>query len=309
MLMKFFVAACVAVLIGVLPVASASAQSELAQSELAQSELAQSELAQSESTQAESAQSEETQGEAESGSEQSDQQQAENGGTSETLSPPRIKRRFFIRNEFRQRKDGTYINITEPLYDLPLTDKLGLRIQVPYVINNPPDAPSVNGLGDITSVFFYRYLRSGGASYFLSLDTRWNTAANRKTGVGNTLVAPGWFATINLPKYDTILFPAVQSFVSVDKDEDREEINYTVLKLRFLTKLENRFYTFVEPLIYFDHEDDEYDSTGTLEVEVGRFANRQTMIYARPGVGLWGNTGSPYLFEWNFEIGYRYFFK
>ena len=307
--MKFSVAACLAALIGVLPVASASAQSELTQSELTQSELTQSELAQSELAQSEQAQSESAQGEAESGSEQSDQQQAENGGTSETLSPPRIKRRFFIRNEFRQRKDGTYINITEPLYDLPLTDKLGLRIQVPYVINNPPDAPSVNGLGDITTVFFYRYLRSGGGSYFLSLDTRWNTAANPKTGVGNTLVAPGWFATINLPKYDTLLFPAVQSFVSVDKDDDREEINYTVFKLRFLTKLENRYYTFVEPLIYFDHEDDEYDSTGTLEVEVGRFANKQTMIYARPGVGLWGNTGSPYLFEWNFEIGYRYFFK
>ncbi|UCH48748.1 MAG: hypothetical protein JSU95_02800 [Betaproteobacteria bacterium] len=329
MTMRFIVAVFVGLLYGLMPAASASAQSELAQSELAQSELAQSELAQSEqaqselaqseqaqsesvqseSVQSESAQSEQPQGEAESDSEQSEGQRAQNESIAETVSPARIKPRFFIRNEFRQRKDGTHINITEPLYDLPLTDKLGLRIQVPYVVNNPPDEPSVNGLGDITTVFFYRYLRSASGSYFLSLDTRWNTAANRKTGVGNTLVAPGWFASINLPKYDTILFPAVQSFVSVDKDEDREEINYTVLKLRFLTKLENRFYTFVEPLIYFDHEDDEYDSTGTLEVEIGRFANKQTMIYARPGVGLWGNTGSPYLFEWNFEIGYRYFFK
>jgi hypothetical protein len=285
-------------LIGVLPVASASAQSELAQSELAQSE----------STQAESAQSEETQGEAESVSEPSEQQQGEGGGISETVSPAKAKARFFIRNEFRQRKDGTHINITEPLYDLPLTDKLVLRTQVPYVINNPPDEPSVDGLGDITTVLYYRYHRGGGKSYFVALDTRWNTASSRKTGVGNTLVAPTWFASINLPKYDTILFPMVQSFISVDHDPDREEINYAVFKGRFLTKLENRYYTFVEPLIYVDYEDDN-DTTGTLEVEVGRFVNKQTMLYARPGVGLWGNTGSPYLCEWNFEIGYRYFFK
>ena len=61
-------------------------------------------------------------------------------------------------------------------------------------------------------------------------------------------------------------------------------------------------------LVYFDHKTNN-ESTGTLEVELGRFVIKQTMLYARPGAGLWGNTGSPFLFEWNFEIGYRYFFK
>ncbi|UCD67915.1 MAG: hypothetical protein JSW48_14085 [Betaproteobacteria bacterium] len=267
--MKFIVAVSVSLVFGVMPVTFALAQSERAQSEHKRS-----------------------------GEE----------GISETVSPARAKARFFIRNEFRQREDGAHINITEPLYDLPLTDKLVLRTQVPYVINNRPDEPSINGLGDITTNLYYRYFRGGGKSYFIALETRWNTAANRRTGAGNTLVAPTWFASINLPEYDTILFPMVQTFVSVDSDEGREEINYTVLKGRFLTKLENRYYTFVEPLIYFDHEDDN-DTTGTLEVEVGRFVNAQTMLYARPGVGLWGNTGSPLLFEWNFELGYRYFFK
>jgi hypothetical protein len=35
----------------------------------------------------------------------------------------------------------------------------------------------------------------------------------------------------------------------------------------------------------------------------------QTMASVRPGVGLWGETDSPYLFEWNFEVGMRYFFR
>lgn len=239
---------------------------------------------------------------------QSKDTKAESGGVSESLIPAKAKPRFFIRNEFREREDGAQINITEPLYDLPLTDNLVLRTQLPYVINNQNDGPTTSGLGDITTALVYRYYKGGGKSYFAGLDARWNTASKRTLGVGNTLVAPTWAATISVPEYNTILFPLVQTFFSVDHDDDRKEINYTVLKGRFLTKLENRYYTFVEPLIYFDHEDSD-DSTGTLEVELGRFVNKQTMVYVRPGAGLWGNTGSPYLYKWNFEIGYRYFFK
>lgn len=239
---------------------------------------------------------------------QSKESEADSGSLSEMVNPEKAKPRFFLRNEFRQRKDDTQINITEALYDLPLTDKLVLRTLVPYVINNPPDASSTNGLGDITNLLYYRYQTNDGKSYFVGLEARWNTAANSKLGVGNTLVAPTWFASINVPEYNTILFPLAQTFISVDRDNGREEINYTVLKGRFLTKLQNRYYVFVEPLVYFDHEDDN-DTTGTLEVELGRFVNKQTMLYARPGAGLWGNTESTFLFDWNFEIGYRYFFK
>ncbi len=237
---------------------------------------------------------------------QSGQSQQGDSDISKTVSPDKAKPRFFIRNEFRQRKDDTYINILEPLYDLPLSDDLVLRTQVPYVNNNPPDEPSTNGLGDITNVLFYRYRSGGGRNYFLGLEARWNTAASAKLGVGNTLLAPTWFASINLPEQKTILFPLAQTFISVDHDDDREEVNYTVLKPRFLTKLQNRFYIFGEPLIYFDHED-QNDTTGVLELELGRFVNPKTMLYVRPGAGLWGNTGSPYLFEWNFEVGARFF--
>lgn len=234
-----------------------------------------------------------------------------NGGSqdiSKAVNPSKSRSVFFLRNEFRERRDGTQINILEGLYDLPLTDNLVLRTQVPYVTNNPLDGGTTSGLGDITNVLSYRYKSGGGNSYFAALETRWNTADKPSLGVGNTLVAPTWFAAINAPKYNSILFPLVQTFISVDRDDGREEINYTVLKPRFLTKLQNRYYIFGEPLIYFDHEDSN-DTTGTLELEFGRFLNSQTMVYGRPGAGLWGNTGSPYLFEWNMEIGFRYFFK
>jgi len=239
---------------------------------------------------------------------QSEKPQASQQDIGQTVSPNKAKRRFFLRNEYREREDDTGINVFEALYDLPLSDDLVLRTQVPYVTNNPPQGSSSDGLGDITNVLYYSYKRGGGKSYFIGLEGRWNTASKPNLGVGNTLLAPTWFASINVPKYNTIFFPLAQIFFSVAHDDGREELNYTVLKPRWLTKLKNRYYTFVEPVIYIDHENNN-ETTGMLELELGRFVNPQTMAYARPGAGLWGETDSRYLFEWNFEIGVRYFFK
>ena len=140
---------------------------------------------------------------------QSKEPKATGGGISDTVNPAKAKRRFFVRNEFREREDGAQINVTEPLFDLPLTDKLVLRMQLPYVINNQANGPTSNGIGDITTNLYYRYYRGEGKSYFASLDVRWDTAAKPTLGVGRTLVAPTWFASINVPEYNTILFPLV----------------------------------------------------------------------------------------------------
>ena len=239
---------------------------------------------------------------------QSKQAQETTGDISKTVSPDKAKPRFFLRDEFREREDETQINILEALYDLPLSDDIVLRTQIPFVNNNPLMGPTTHGLGDITNVLSYQYKRDNGKSYFIGLEVRWNTAVEPTLGVGNTLVAPTWFASISVPKYNSILFPLAQVFFSVDHDPGREELNYTALKPRWLTKLKNRYYTFVEPIIYIDHENDN-ETTGVLEVELGRFVNPQTMAYVRPGAGLWGETDSKYLFDWNFEIGIRYFFK
>ena len=239
---------------------------------------------------------------------QSKETQEPEQNISSAVNPDKAKPRFFIRDEFRERKDDTQINILEALYDLPLSDNLELRTQVPYVTNNPLVGQTTRGLGVITNLLSYKYKGGGGKSYFIGLEARWNTAAEPTLGAGNTLLAPTWYASISVPKYNTILFPLAQVFISVDHDPGRQEINYTALKPRWLTKLENRYYTFVEPVIYVDHENNN-KTTGVLEIELGRFVNSRTMAFVRPGAGLWGDTDSAFLYEWNFEIGYRYFFK
>jgi len=239
---------------------------------------------------------------------QSKDAQGSSDDVSKRLTSAKAKPRFFLRNEFRERKDDTQINITEALYDLPLTDKLVLRTQIPYVINNPPTGATTEGLGNITNVLAYQYYNGDGKSYFAAIEARWNTISKPTLGFSGTLLAPTWFASINVPEYNTILFPLVQTFFTVETDIAQEDVTYTALKGRFLTKLENRYYIFGEPVIYIDHELAD-QTTGVLELEFGRFVNNQTMVYVRPGAGLWGDIGSPFLFEWNFEVGYRYFFK
>ena len=238
---------------------------------------------------------------------QSEERPAVPASISEIVNPEKAKPRFFVRNEIRERSDHAQINLTEVLYDLPLSDNLVLTTQLPYVVSMPSSGPASDGIGDITSVLAYRYHRDGTASYFAGLETRWNTAQDRRLGSGNTLIAPTWFGQIDVPRLNMILFPVVQTFISVNRDEGRQEVGYTVFKGRFLKKLRNRYYLFVEPLVFFDHVADN-DTTGTVDLEFGRFVNNQTMLYARPGAGLWGRDRSPFLFEWNFEIGYRYFF-
>lgn len=137
---------------------------------------------------------------------------------SKALTSKKAKPRFFLRNEFREREDGTQIDITEALYDLPLTDNLVLRTQIPYVINNPSNGTTTEGLSNITNVLSYQYYNADGKSYSAGLEARWNTVAKPELGFSGTQLSPVWFASINVPKYNTILFPLVQTYFTVQSD-------------------------------------------------------------------------------------------
>jgi hypothetical protein len=67
----------------------------------------------------------------------------------------------------------------------------------------------------------------------------------------------------------------------------------------------DRYYLFVDPFLAWDHARDE-QSTGTLDLEVGRFVNPSMMLYARPGTTLWGDN-SAFSFKYNIEVGFRLF--
>ena len=287
--MRSYVIVCGAALLSVLAGLPAFAQSQDGQTEDSQSAEAQTQNSQSDGSQPNTPIS-------------------GNGDGASRVDPARITPRLFVRNEFRERRDGSRINILEALYSQPLSDKVALRVQVPLVTNSPVQAGSNTGLGDITARLAYRVAVNEGDSYFLAVEGRFDTASEPNLGVGKYLLSPVAFAAISVPEYKSFFFPLVQTVFTVGGDDTRPDIIYTVFKGNWFRILENRYYLFFEPALFINHERSN-KSTGTLEVELGRFVNPKTMLYARPGVGLWGETDSPLLFEWNFEVGFRYFFR
>ena len=132
-----------------------------------------------------------------------------------------------------------------------------------------------------------------------------NTATKDVLGAGKNVIAPLIFASFDLPQYNSVVFPFLQQFVTLGGDDARRNVHYTSIKSAFLTRWPNLTYTVVEPRLIVDHE--RADKTGmTLEGELGRFLNRDTAIWTRPGIGLFGND-LPQIYDWKFEVGVRFF--
>ena len=132
-----------------------------------------------------------------------------------------------------------------------------------------------------------------------------NTAADPRLGFGKTLFAPVAFPSIDVPAYKSVLFPFVQQTWSIAGDPVRNDINVTLLRLGVATRWPDRYYSFLEPSLYIDWKRDA--KTGfTRELEVGPLVNNRLSLWARPGVGVWNNN-LPQIYNWNFEVGFRYF--
>ena len=97
------------------------------------------------------------------------------------------------------------------------------------------------------------------------------------------MIAPLIFASIDLPQYNSVVFPFLQHYVTLGGDDARRDVHYTSIKSAFLTRLPNLIYTIVEPQVIVDHE-------------------------RADKVGLFGDN-LPQVYDWKFEVGVRFFLK
>jgi hypothetical protein len=224
------------------------------------------------------------------------------------LDPTDFKTRAELRYEYQEPQGPGTRQLIVPRFEYAVSKTLGFRFEVPYVVNRPhePGVPDEEGIGDAMLRAHYRIMR--GPTYALvgAVEVFFDTASEERLGTGKNVVAPLVFASIDVPQLNSVFFPLAQQFVSVSGSDDRMDINTSLLRTGLLTRWPNRFYTFVEPSLYIDWERDA--RTGfTLEVELGRLITRSIGVWARPGVGLWGDN-IPQVYDWNFEVGFRYLF-
>ena len=222
------------------------------------------------------------------------------------LDPADFKSRFETRLEYQSLQDGSSRTLLVPRYEHAFSKTLGARVELPYVWVDPdlPGVGSEHGIGDAVLRLNYRAARGPGYAVVVAPELALDTASDDRLGTGKYVFQPVLYASIDAPQYKSVVFPYVQQFWSIAGDDDRNDINTTLLRLGLLSRWPNRFYTFVAPSLYIDWERDA-DTGFTLELEIGRLLTRNLALWARPGVGVFGDL--PVVYDWNFEVGFRYF--
>ena len=152
-----------------------------------------------------------------------------------------------------------------------------------------------------------RATQRDGFALILVTELIFDTADDSRLGQGKNIVAPLVYAAIDLPKHDSVFFPNIQHYFSVSGDENRPDVNYTVLKPNLLTRWPNKVYTFLEPQFTIDWERDAKVGL-TIELEVGKILSKNIAAWARPGIGVINRNELPQVYEWNLEVGMRYIF-
>jgi len=160
------------------------------------------------------------------------------------------------------------------------------------------------GFGDIDLRFMTvpymnikkKFAMALGIEFFL------NTASEDELGAGATSVAPliflGFFNPIGP---GSVLFPGYQHTFSIDEDDGRSRVNSGLIDLFLVqTFKENKYWTYVDPQIVLDYENDSYFML--LELQGGMMVGPiGHSTYIMPSFGVGGDR--PY--DFSIEVGYK----
>ena len=233
---------------------------------------------------------------------------ADSTSTQARAEPLDFRMRAELRDEYVDYQRGGGSNMLVPRLDYAIDPAFSVRIEAPLVTSGPELAGESNqsGFGDLLLRASYRAARGPGYAVVVGAEAILDTASEDSLGYGKQVLAPLVYASIDVPRCRSVLFPFVQRFFTVGGDDARADVDYTLFKAAMLTRWPDRMYTVIEPQVVIDHE--RADRVGAvLEVEGGRFLSRQLTVFARPGVGLHGDD-LPQVYNWNLKVGVRYSF-
>ena len=225
-----------------------------------------------------------------------------------SAAPPDFRTRAELRNEYVDYQQGGGANMVVPRLDHAVTPAFAVRIEAPLVTSGPEWSGESNqsGFGDLLLRAGYRVASGAGFAAVVGSEVLLDTASRDSLGYGKQVLAPLAYASVDVPRFRSVLFPFVQHYFTVGGDDARPDVHYTSLKAAMLTRWPGRAYTVVEPQLVVDHE--RADRVGaTLEAEGGKFIDRRTAVWVRPGIGLHGND-LPQVYNWALKVGVRYTF-
>lgn len=224
------------------------------------------------------------------------------------IDPSDMKSRIDLRNEYRENQGGGYTNYLVPRFEYAISKSFSVRLETPLITSaasNPSIRDTDAGYGDTKLEGRYRLYRSDNWRAILGIGGKFKTADEQTLGTGKDSMV---VSLLGFGKIGGFLgFPYIEHVTDVTGYSDRDPISYSVIKPMFMKILRDKKYVFVDPAFIVDHENS--DRLGlNLEIEFGKLFSKRLMAYIKPGTGIKGDSMHQ-IYDWNFETGFRYFFR
>jgi len=193
--------------------------------------------------------------------------------------------------------------------DLPFRRDFLLRVDAPFLKWSDPNRPgttSAQGFSDLAVTAGWRAYNTPEYAVLVGVITTMPTAAESGLGLGKYTVGPTIATARFLPRWESFLVGLITQQFSVGGDPARMPVNRSRAIGQINSFWAERWWTIAQAVWQVDWERNSKTSM-TLELEVGRSVVGRLGVFARPGVGIWGQE-VPGAFDWNVEVGVRYMF-
>ena len=221
--------------------------------------------------------------------------------------PTVLRSRFEVGDEYFNNSGGPDWHLATLRIDGAPTPRIGIRLDLPYMYLIPRGYPhqSTHGLADVmvrTSAVFKKTPRAGFTGY---CDFWFDTAESEDFGLGKYSAGPALAVALMNPYKDMMMSASLQHKFSYAGDASRTDIRRTRVEIIMDRSFHERQWIVLNPVVFMDWVADK--SAGDLECETGVRVGDHWSLWARPGVGLWGQEVSggynSYL-----QAGVRYIF-
>lgn len=224
--------------------------------------------------------------------------------------PTAIVGRIQLSSTYSDLPRGARASDTIARVDLPFKKDYLLRLDAPFLRWSAPTgsgATGKKGISDIAVTAGWRMYNTPEYAVFVGVVSTMPTASETILGLGKYTVGPTIATGRIIVDWDSFLFGLFTQPMSVGGDPARNDLNFSRLIIAMNTLWEKRWWSTAQAVLEADWE--RKGKTGmAFEFEVGRNIVGTWGMFARPGVGIFGQ-GVGTTYDWNVEVGIRRTFK
>ena len=224
--------------------------------------------------------------------------------------PTAIVGRLQLSSQYANLPHGAQLSETIARVDVPFRRNWLLRVDTPFhrwLDPNRPGVASAQGLGNLSAILGWRAYNTPEYALLIGAASSFPTASDDLLGSGKYTVGPIVATGRFLPQWESFLFGVFQHSVSAGGDPSRADVSFTQASLQINTIWTDRWWTTAQGAWQVNWER-KGKSSMVFEIELGRNVVGRWGLFARPGVGIWGNDLAG-AYEWNVEVGTRFMFQ